>query len=803
MEKKISYDELLLQNKLLIKKCIEHKINIDDILIFDLNSNETSQSLLYKNEFLLNEIISQVFEKSPVGIFIFDKNSVITSSNYKFAEIIGGTKEQIISLNILNTIKNENVKAAISSCLSNKTTNYSGDYISSSFGKYTYIKLLLSPLTNYENEVIGGIGLVEDHTFQKNYEDDLIQTKAQLRALLDNIPALAWLKNKEGEYLAANHSFAEVCNKKFKDIIGKTDLDIWYKELADKVIYEDLKVISERRTINNEIKFRNNDGKDFYLEVYKTPVIDNNNQIIGTAGFATDISQKKQHEKELKTEKLYFENLFNNSPEAIIIADINSKVIRVNKQFTKLFQYEEKEILGRSIDELISEESEVEFAHSITQQIKTGTDNAFETVRLRKDRTKIDVVILGVPIQLNDGSIVIYGIYQDISKQKAEQKELKIAKEKAIESDKLKTNFLATMSHELRTPLNGILGFSELLLTEDINDDILDMVQSIHQSGNRLLNTINSILDISILESNKLNLQIKEENLIDIINEKVSNFLPLAEEKKLELNFEFKGTLIVHTDKKIFEIIINNLLDNAIKYTKTGKIEISLTKEGNFKKNYLKITVKDTGIGIAKENYEKIFRYFSQVSEGYTRTYEGMGLGLSITKHYVDILNGEISVESELEIGSVFTIKIPLKENDIFCIENEESLLPARPLVLLVEDEKTNAEYVILSLRKEYEVDLAETGLEAIELSKQKEYHIILMDINLGLGINGITTTSEIRKNPYYENIPIIAVTANAMIGQKEILLSSGLTDYISKPFRRDALLKTIKKNLFETEQDF
>lgn len=800
MGKKMSYEALLKTNELLIKRCIDNKININDIVFSETDSELTDPNLLFNDKYLINDIISQVFDKSPVGIFIFDLQSIITSFNSKFCDIIGGNKEQITNFNILNTIKNEEVKSAISDCLNNKLSSYTGEYISFTSGKKTHIRLMLTPLTNPENEVIGGLGLVEDNTFQKNYEEALIQTKAQLRALLDNIPALAWLKNKDGKYLAANHSFAEACNKQFKEIIGKTDFEIWYKSLADKILYEDLKVISQRRTINNEVKFKNNDGKEFYLEVYKTPVIDNNNQIIGTAGFATDITLKKQHEEELKTEKIYFENLFNNSPEAIVIADINSRVIRVNKQFTKLFQYDEEEILGRSIDELISEESEIEFAHSITHQIKVGSNNAFETVRLRKDRTKVDVVILGVPLELSDGSIVIYGIYQDISKQKAEQKELKIAKEKAVESDKLKTNFLATISHELRTPLNGILGFSELLLSEDLNEEIIEMIQSIHQSGNRLLDTINSILDISILESNKLNLKIKEENILDIINEKIAKFLPLAEEKGLKLTFDFKGTLILNTDKKIFAIILNNLIDNALKYTREGSISIKISKEIINATDYLKLSVIDTGIGIAKENFEKIFKYFSQVSEGYTRTYEGTGLGLSITKHYVDILNGEISLESELEKGSEFTVKIPLNENDIFCIENEKSELPARPSVLLVEDEKTNAEYVILSIRKDYEVDLAENGEDAIRMSKQKKYHIVLMDINLGLGINGIVTTNEIKKDPYYKNIPFIAVTANAMIGQKEILLENGLSDYISKPFRREILLKAIKRNLFGEE---
>ncbi len=798
MDNKISYDELLNINQSLLEICKLNKIDVSNLISESLNNNKESSLNLFLDKIKYSKnIIQLIFDKSPIGIFLFDNKSIVLECNFKFTELIGSDKNTIINFNILESISNIDVKNAIIKCLSNNMSFYSGEYTSVSGNKTSFIKLILSPVTDEDNNILGGIGIAEDYTFQKKYEEALIQAKAQQRALLDNMPALAWFKDINGVYLSVNQKFCELNNKKFKDIIGKTDYEIWYKDLADKILNEDLKVITQRRTISNEVKFANNEGEQFELEIYKTPVFDQNNNIIGTTGYATDILEKKKSEFELKTEKIYFENLFNNSPEAIVIADINSNVLRINKQFTKMFQFTEEEIIGRNIDEIISEETEIEFAHSITQQIQFGKNSSFETVRLRKDRTKIDVVILGVPITLSDGTVVIYGIYQDISKQKAEQHELLIAKEKAIESDILKTNFLATMSHELRTPLNGILGFSELLLTEDLNDEIMEMAQSIHQSGNRLLETINSILDISIIESNKLNIEIKKENIIDIILGKIKKFSPKALEKNIQINFDFKGVAFLHTDEKIFENIINNLLDNAVKYTKNGSIEIKLSNENINNQLYLNICISDTGIGIDKNNYEKIFQYFSQVSEGYTRTYEGSGLGLSITKHYVEILNGIICLESTINIGSSFTVKLPIKENDVVYLEKDlYNLSQIKPLILLVEDEKTNAEYVILSIRKFYDVELAINGIDAIEMAASKQYDLILMDINLGRDMNGITTTSEIRKMTNYQNIPIIAVTANAMVGQREELLSKGLTDYISKPFRKDMLLKVIQDNL-------
>jgi len=791
----LSYNELLKINKALIEKCKINKINIDDIYKNSKAEEESLSDILMHESFDI--LFKVVFDKSPVGIFIFDHLSNLKTCNEKFADLLGSSKSILINLNINENIKNTQVKYEISKCLTNKNAFYLGEYTSVTANKTSYIKLFLNPLLDNSANVIGGIGIVEDITSQMKYENELLHTKAQQRALLDNLPAIAWFKDLSGRYLAVNQSFSKLCNKSFVDIIGKTDFEIWYSELAEKINQEDLMLISQKKNLNREVKFKNNEGIEHYFEIYKTVVRDSSGKIIGTTGYATDISQKKKSESDLRTEKIYFENLFNNSPEAIVIADINSNVLRINKQFTRLFQFTEDEIVGRNLDELISEDVDIEFAHSITHQIERGENSAFEAIRLKKDRTKLNVMILGVPINLYDGSKVIYGIYQDITKQKEERQELLQSKLKAEESDKLKTNFLANMSHELRTPLNGILGFSEILLTEDLSAEYIEMIESIHQSGNRLLETINSILDISIIESNKLNVNFKEEDIVELINEKLNKFKNKTDEKGIELIFDFNGSAIIHTDRKIFENIVNNLIDNAVKYTKQGQICIKISKERNKEQNYLIMSISDTGIGIDKENFDKIFQYFSQVSEGYTRTYEGTGLGLSITKHYVEILNGSITLESEINTGSCFIVKLPVKEDDIINSEkNIHEIKTSKPLILLVEDEPTNAEYAKLSIRKDYDVEIATNAKDAIRMSAEKKYDLILMDINLGKDMNGIEASKKIRKIPGYLNIPIIAVTANAMAGQKENFLENGLTDYISKPFRRIALLNVIKKNL-------
>jgi CheY-like chemotaxis protein/anti-sigma regulatory factor (Ser/Thr protein kinase) len=247
-------------------------------------------------------------------------------------------------------------------------------------------------------------------------------------------------------------------------------------------------------------------------------------------------------------------------------------------------------------------------------------------------------------------------------------------------------------------------------------------------------------------------------------------------------------------DKRLFKEIMTNLIKNAIKYTERGGIII----ESLIKNDYVEINIRDTGIGIPRDKYKVIFEEFRQESEGYSRSFEGTGLGLTLAKRYAELMRGNISVKSELGVGSVFTVRLPLRSERKGFIPNgllkEENLKDETPKdelrkILLVENDKINANLIRLYLRNLYEVTLAVNGNEALELTSKNKYDAILMDINLGESINGVEVTKILRKIPDYKNTPIIAVTAFAMKGDKEEFFEAGLDYYIAKPFYKSKLI--------------
>jgi len=760
----------------------------------EFKNNEILLSVDGKLE--LNSIYQLIFDYSPVGIFYFDTESNILVFNEKFVEILGSQRKKLENFNILRNVKDINIINAVKKCLSNEEVIYQGEYTSFTGNKTVYIRLLLKPLLSGDSKVMGCIGLAEDITLQYRTEQELNLSRSQLLAILDNLPSGVWLKNLEGRYIAVNQKFSEACRKPYKNIIGFIDKDIWGNDLASKIIEEDFKVITAKKQIINRVKFKIFENEQIW-EVFKTPVFNNKGEIVGTCGYFTDVKSRIETETALLNEKKYFENLFNNSPDAIVITDKQSNVLRVNKKFVTLFQYDENEIIGKNIDELVAEGKEVETARNITLLAHSGNLTSYEAVRLKKDSTKIDVNILGVPITLPDGSIVVYGIYQDITRQKNEHKELIEAKQKAIESDRIKSNFLANISHELRTPLNGILGFSELLLSEITDSTQFDMINNIHISGNRLLETINSIIDVSIIESDKLNLELTEIDLIDFLEKILDTNRKSAIEKGLQFDIIFNSHVVFKTDRRLFQQILQNIVRNAIKYTKQGKITISISKAEILDNPFLQINVEDTGIGISNEDFDKVFQHFSQVSEGYARNYEGIGLGLTVAKHYVELLDGFITLESELEKGSIFKIFLPLNENDIY--ENIESFnkkINKKNSILLIEDNKANADYIYFCLKDNYNIEIAHKQSDALKLIEKNQYQVILLDVFENYYISLHKFINQVKENINYLKVLIIALVSNKDGNLDNEIFKNVLTDFISKPFRKDDLKKIVSDNI-------
>lgn len=379
--------------------------------------------------------------------------------------------------------------------------------------------------------------------------------------------------------------------------------------------------------------------------------------------------------------------------------------------------------------------------------------------------------------------------------------ELLIAKEKAEESDQLKSAFLANMSHEIRTPMNGILGFAELLKEPDLKgEDQLEYIQIIEKSGMRMLGIINDIVDVSKIESGIMETHYTLTSLVDILNDQIDFFTPEVKAKNLKIIYEstpYKD-LIINTDKEKLEAILVNLIKNAIKYTQEGEIRIGFEQDTE----KLSIFVSDTGIGIPKDRQLAIFDRFVQADIADKMALQGAGLGLSIAKAYAEILNGKLHLKSEVGEGTIFYLDLPLHEIQHISLVEDEGKTESQELVLqspklnilIAEDEYTSALVLSKTLKPlTNKLFLAKTGDEAVNNFKANpDIDLILMDIKMP-GMNGYEATEAIRK--FDKDVTIIAQTAHAMGGDKQRALDSGCNDYISKPIRREELFYMIDKH--------
>jgi len=515
------------------------------------------------------------------------------------------------------------------------------------------------------------------------------------------------------------------------------------------------------------------------------------------------IDEAKKAEKHISM----LANALESVNESVSITDTNNNIIYVNKAFTAAYGYNEDEIIGKNIILLGSDKNPYGIHDKIHSSVTKGLWQG-ELINTKKDGTEFPIYLSSAPILDKKGKTIAYiGVANDITKNKQAEEALRSAKDKAEEMNRIKTSFLANMSHEVRTPLVAILGFSELLSDMVTEPEVKNFVDMIHAGGVRLLDTLNLILDLSIIESQKMNILFKEVDIAKEIRDTAALFEKYAAKKKLKLSVKSEyNSLIFNSDEKIIRQVLNNLINNGIKYTSNGSVTIYLQKEKREDKSYICIRVEDTGIGIPKEKQDLIWDEFRQVSEGFNRSFEGTGLGLSITKKFVEKLGGEIYLEkSDLDIGSVFKVLFPagektFEEGIINAEDKKMNSKPGKtgtdklPVLLYIDDDSISLDIVTAFTKNLYLVETAVSGREGIEKCKSRVYDAVLMDINLGKDIDGLQATAIIREIQEYKNIPIVAVTAFAMVGDKENFFKKGCTHYLSKPFNKIDLLELLEE---------
>lgn len=492
----------------------------------------------------------------------------------------------------------------------------------------------------------------------------------------------------------------------------------------------------------------------------------------------------------------------------VVITDTNGIIEYVNPMFEKVTGYSSGFAIGKNTSILKSGYSSTELYKSLWGTIKSGEQWRGEFVNKKSDGSLYWEDSSISPVFDTAGNITNYlKIGEDISLKKRMELDLKTALGKAEESNRLKTSILANMNHELRTPLMGILGMSQLLTEELIEISHKDMVARIQSSGKRLMNTLNSILDLSELESDPSWIQFSEHPISSNLEYLLDEYKQSALEKGLFFNIEIiEKNLFGIIYEKFFNQAILNIVDNAVKYTVSGGITITVDKEMIQDALWGKIFIADTGIGIEENHLGLIFQEFRQVSEGFSRNYEGSGLGLSIAKKMIEVMNGQLNVDSDLGKGTTFTVWFPaalgnygsddqtiqLKSEEVKIIDAKANISYVNVCVLYVEDNIINQEVTKMFLKNTAEIDCAQSGTTAIKMAQKKKYSIILMDINLSASRDGIEISNEIRKLPGYKDTPIIATTGFASNADREKFKAHGLNGVLVKPFTKEDLIQTI-----------
>ena len=485
-------------------------------------------------------------------------------------------------------------------------------------------------------------------------------------------------------------------------------------------------------------------------------------------------------------------------PDLVWIKDVEGTYLRCNARFEQFFGATKSEIVGKTDYDFVDKELADFFRlnDKIAMEVGEPSTNEEKITFASDGHTEILETIKTPLYNQNNEIIGVLGVGRNITKTKEYERNLIASKEKAEESDRLKSAFLANMSHEIRTPMNSILGFTQILKGGDISEEERkEFLDIIYSSGNQLLAIISDIIDISKVDANQISIHKSSCNINSILDDLYAKFLITIVNPNVTLSIH-KGLnnleSNVKTDKNRLIQILSNLLENAIKFTKKGTIEFGYT----IKDKHLKFFVKDTGYGIAKKDQQLIFERFSQAKQKHTFV-AGTGLGLSIVKELLKLLGGEIWVTSEIGKGATFYFTIPL----IFA-KQPKMKPPSKALdntinitVLIAEDILPNFLYLkALFSKYNYQIIHAINGAEALKLfHKNKTIDLVLMDIKMPV-MDGLNATREIRKID--KNIPIIALTAFALENDKEKAIEAGCDDYISKPVSNEKLIEIIHKHI-------
>ena len=642
---------------------------------------------------------------------------------------------------------------------------------------------------------------------------ELVQHSSFYEEILNKIPAEIIVADTQYRYLFVNPS--AVPDPHLREwMIGKTNEEFCqYAGRPDRTARARRQVFGKVLRTKEMIEW-GEEGRDengafqHYLQkVY--PVLDAKGDVQQVIIYGITITERKEFEEKIRRSEKRYRDLFNYSQALICTHDMTGRLLAINPEICRVLGYAEGEMISRRIQDFIPADHQKKFREEYLDAIRTS-NTAVSGVFcvLNKKNERIYLLYKNYRVEEPGLEPYVIGFSQDITERIYMEQELRYAKKVTDEAARAKESFLAHMSHEIRTPMNGIMGMASLMAKTTLDDQQRYYLKLIQEAAGSLLVIVNDILDLEKIVAGKLQLEKISFKIVEKITTSIQSFIHRAEEKDLGLMFQnaIPATMVVRGDPYRLSQVLNNILSNALKFTDKGNITIvTAIIEQNEEWAVVEIIIRDSGIGISRDRIRSIFEPFEQADPAISRKYGGTGLGLTICKNMIEMQNGELLVESEEGRGSVFTIRIPYQLSMEAMQDNETNQeIDYKSLghkkVLVAEDVELNqylARHILESW--DFEVTIVNNGREAVEQLQAASFDCILMDVQMP-EMDGIEATRHIRQlpDPVKANIPIIALTANALKGDSERYLAAGMNDYLSKPFDEARLFRVIARNLTE-----
>ena len=753
-------------------------------------------------------------EVSPVGIFRTDNTGYTTYVNSRWCEISGFTFSKAIGNGWLDAVHPDdkiNLVNDWEKATSKREISISEYRFIKPDGQIVWVMGQATMERNSENEVVGYVGTITDITERKLAEEEFKKMNKKMEAIIEAIPDLMFEVSLDGTFYNYYSKREDLLLLPPEEFLGKNIFEVFPEEAA-KACMLALKEASEQGVSTGIQYILQLPSGKFWFELSIAPMELplHSQDATHFICLARDITNAKNGDEALLVSEQRYRGLLDNLEAGVVVHGADSKIVKYNNKAAELLGMQSQNLMGKDsmdtgwyfIKEDGTEMPLEDYPISKILKHKKAINN-YIMGRSNPVTGRISwVLVSGYPTFEESGDIgeVIIS-FIDISERKEMETEIIAAKELAEAANKAKTDFLANMSHEIRTPLNGIIGFTDLLMKSNLSNSQLEYMSTVNESASSLMHIVNDVLDFSKIESGKLELNDEVMDLFVVFNQVIDLFKYAAIQKDIDLVLDVDQTIprFIQGDAVRLKQILVNLLSNALKFTHKGEVRLKVSKVDKDCDTYSEITfsVRDTGIGIKGGNNKKIFSSFVQEDNSTSRKFGGTGLGLAISNQLLELMDSKLNLESTYGIGSNFFFTVRLKKakeikdlmknmdkvetiiNDLSDYEN----LPSKK-ILIVEDNKINmflAKTLVKRLLPNCVILEAMDGVEAIESYTKQIPDLILMDIQMP-NKNGYEAATEIRAIETSSRIPIIAVTAGILTGEKEKCFDSGMDDYMPKP---------------------